>query len=255
MKALIGYTGFVGSNLIKQHYFHKKYNSSNINEIQNEKFNLIVCAGVSGTKWIANKYPDEDLKKIRKLLSNLSRVKCKKFILISTVDVYRKPHNVYENTPIETEGLHHYGKNRVLVEEFVKENFQDYHIIRLPAIYGDNIKKNFVFDLLNNHCLEWTHKDSVFQFYYLKNLWKDIEKVIENNIKLINFNSEPISARELAKECFNVEFNNITERPPADYNVKSIFSYLYNKDSCYMYSKNQVFKEMKEFIKSYTDNK
>ena len=181
MDALIGYTGFVGSNVAKQYSFDEKYNSSNIHEIQNKEFNLIVCAGVSGTKWLANKYPKEDLRKINKLLDNLSKVKCKKMILISTVDVYRESNNVNEDTPIEIERLHHYGRNRVVVEEFVKNNFDNYHIVRLPAIYGDNIKKNFVFDLLNSHCLEWTHKDSVFQYYHLKNLWRDIEKVFTWN--------------------------------------------------------------------------
>ncbi|WP_202710552.1 NAD(P)-dependent oxidoreductase [Sporosalibacterium faouarense] len=252
MNGLIGYTGFVGGNLDKQFRFDIRYNSSNIDEIQGEDFNILVCAGVSGIKWIANKYPNEDLQKINNLLNNLSKVSCKKMILISTVDVYVEPNNADENTNIRIDGLHPYGKNRVKVERFIQNSFENVSIIRLPAIYGEGLKKNFVFDLLNNHCLEWTHRDSVFQYYHLKNLWKDIRVVIEKNIPIINFNSEPVSAKELAKECFEVDFENVTERLPLNYDIRSIHSNLFNEGSNYMYSKNQVFEEMRKFIKKYT---
>lgn len=254
MNGLIGYTGFVGSNLDKQYNFDKKYNSSNITEIEKENFDLLVCAGVRGTKWIANKYPDEDLINIKKLLNNLDTVNCKKIILISTVDVYKEPYNVNENDIINLEGHHTYGINRAMVEDYIKNKFKDYHIVRLPAIYGENIKKNFVFDLLNNHCLNWTHRDSKFQYYHLKNLWKDILKVIDSNIKVINFNSEPISGKELAKKCFNIDFNNITEKPPSSYNIKSIYSRLFNERSNYMYDKEEVFNDMKKFIVNYKNS-
>lgn len=251
MKALIGYTGFVGGNLDRQVCFDRKYNSSNIREIANKEFNLIVCSGVSGTKWLANKHPDEDLGKINVLIDNLKRVKCKTMILISTVDVYRTPNNVDEDTILEIEDLHPYGRNRILVEKFIRENFDNHYIIRLPAIYGQGLKKNLVYDLLNNHCLDWTHKDSVFQYYHLKNLWKDIQVAVDNNIRAINFNAEPISAHELAKVCFDIDFNNITEKPPVNYDIKSKYAYLYNNKSDYMYDKKQVIEDMNSFVANY----
>ena len=42
---LIGYTGFVGGNLLRQSEFQKLYNSSNIAEIQEQQFDYLVCAG------------------------------------------------------------------------------------------------------------------------------------------------------------------------------------------------------------------
>ncbi len=255
MKALIGYTGFVGSNLDKQLNFDIRYNSSNIHQIINKEFDLVVCAGVSGTKWIANKFPEKDLLKINILLTNLQKIKCKKIILISTVDVYKTPNKVSEDTLLDKENLHAYGYNRILVEEFIKENFKDYFIIRLPAIYGDGLKKNFVYDLLNSHCLTWTHKSSVFQYYHLKNLWKDIKLAVDNNIKVINFNSEPISAYELAKTCFDINFNNVTKKPPVYYDVRTKYSYLYNTKSDYMYNREQVISDMKDFANNYYPKK
>ena len=48
--ALIGYTGFVGTALARQHDFDAFYNSKNIETIKGEHFNLVVCAGAYGLK-------------------------------------------------------------------------------------------------------------------------------------------------------------------------------------------------------------
>jgi hypothetical protein len=61
-RALVGYTGFVGSNFMQQHSFTSLFNSKNINEIADQQFNLLVCAGVSAVKWLANQEPENDLK-------------------------------------------------------------------------------------------------------------------------------------------------------------------------------------------------
>ena len=58
--ALIGHSGFVGSNLARQTRFDSTYNSSNIESIAGQEFDLLVCAGVRAEKWIANANPDAD---------------------------------------------------------------------------------------------------------------------------------------------------------------------------------------------------
>lgn len=147
---LIGYTGLVGSNLMLQRSFNKTYNSRNISEIEGEKFDQLVCAGVSGTKFLANGYPEQDKNNILKLIENIKKIReVKKFILISTVDVYPNVSAGDETTDIENIGLnHYYGTHRADVEKFIKEYFDDYLIVRLPAIYGENLKKNFIFDMI-----------------------------------------------------------------------------------------------------------
>ena len=54
---LIGYTGFVGSNLSEQKSFSEYFNSSNIEKIKNHEFDMLICAGLSGTKYKINKKP------------------------------------------------------------------------------------------------------------------------------------------------------------------------------------------------------
>ncbi len=44
--ALIGYTGFVGSNLLRMRPFSRLYRSTNIEAIACERFDLVVCAAL-----------------------------------------------------------------------------------------------------------------------------------------------------------------------------------------------------------------
>jgi hypothetical protein len=45
MDALIGYSGFVGSTLLKQRHFDSLFRSTNIDEIVGKTFDMVVCAG------------------------------------------------------------------------------------------------------------------------------------------------------------------------------------------------------------------
>ena len=106
--ALIGYSGFVGSTLLKQTVFEGLYRSTNIGEIEGKSFDTVVCAGAPAQKWIANREPEADRQKIEGLIAHLTSVRCKTFILISTVDVFKNSIGVDEETPVD-EGLHAYG--------------------------------------------------------------------------------------------------------------------------------------------------
>ena len=65
---LIGYTGFIGSNLARQYDFTEFFRSTNIREIEGRAYDLLVCAGISAAKWLANRAPEEDRAAIDRLL-------------------------------------------------------------------------------------------------------------------------------------------------------------------------------------------
>ena len=92
-KALIGFSGLIGKNLKDQTNFQYKFNTKNINSIQKQSFNIVVCAAAPGKMHIANQYPEEDKKKIQSLIKNLKKLKTDKFILISTIQVFEKLNN------------------------------------------------------------------------------------------------------------------------------------------------------------------
>ncbi|QUI21130.1 NAD(P)-dependent oxidoreductase [Vallitalea pronyensis] len=246
--ALIGYTGLVGSHLNRQLVCHGKYNRKNIEEIRGKQYDLIICAGMYGTKWYANKFPEEDLEAIYQLINSLKGVNCGYLVLMSTVDVYKYPVAVDEDTTVDTDGLHSYGKHRYMVETFVREHFEQHLIVRLPALFGQGLKKNFLYDLIHDQCLHWTHKDSQYQYYNLAYLWQDVQRAMKAGISLLHVNSEPITARELAQVCFQKDFLNETDAKPMLYDVRSRYV-KHDGHSPYMYSKNHVMADIKRFIK------
>ena len=65
MRAIIGHTGFVGSNIIEHMDFDYMFNTKNIQDITLHEYDLIVCTGISALKWYANQNAEEDLEKIK----------------------------------------------------------------------------------------------------------------------------------------------------------------------------------------------
>lgn len=144
---LVGSTGFVGSNLILKHDFWGCCHSLNVGNYYDAGPDLCVYAGVPSMMFIANDNPEEDYHIMENARENLRKICPKKTVLISTIAVYDKAAGLYENDDIVTENLTAYGRNRLQLEEWVKEDFDDTHIIRLPALYGVHMKKNFIYDI------------------------------------------------------------------------------------------------------------
>lgn len=149
MKIIVGHTGFVGSNLAENVSFDYCFNSKNIQDSFGLNPDVLVYSGVRAEKFLANKEPEKDFQIILEAIDNIKKINPKKVVLISTVDVYPNPVSVDENTEIDLENVQPYGKNRLYLENWVASNFNDYVIVRLPGLFGKNIKKNFIFDLIS----------------------------------------------------------------------------------------------------------
>jgi len=250
-RALIGYTGFVGNNLNQQTHFDYVYNSKNIQTASNEEYDLVVCAAPSAVKWKANQNPEEDLHHINALIDGIREIKTGTFIQISTVDVYKTPQMVYEDTPLDCDELHAYGRNRIYLESFIKKNFKSRLIIRLPALFGDGLKKNFIFDLLNDNRLDLTDRESEFQFYSLTHLWSDITLALQNSLTELNISTEPLKVQVVAKECCGVDFQNRTEQPPVKYDMRSRYDHLFQGHDGYLYDKKTVLSDLHAYVSRY----
>ncbi|MBS7526801.1 NAD(P)-dependent oxidoreductase [Fusibacter paucivorans] len=148
MKVLVGYTGFVGGNLKVQTAFDAYYNSKNIREAFGLKPDLLVYCGVKAEKYMAIQNPEADRLHIEEAMANISAIAPKKIVLISTIDVYPKPLHVDEATmpSVDAFDKNAYGKHRLMLEAYVREHF-DALIVRLPALFGLGLKKNFIYDL------------------------------------------------------------------------------------------------------------
>lgn len=246
--ALIGHTGFVASNLLRDLQFDELYNSQNIAEITGKSFKKIVCAGVSAVKWWANQHPEEDKAQIDRLLNSLRTVKVDTFILISTVDIYAEVNGATEDDLPSLDGLHFYGRHRWYVEEFVKQNFAKYHIIRLPALFGPGLKKNIIYDLLNSHRLDIINPQSSFQWYPLARLARDMEIIETANVSLINLAAEPVKTEVIINRYFPsvpIGSNASTE---VHYDMHTKYAYLFDQNSHYVIQKDDILFELDVFL-------
>lgn len=248
--ALIGYTGFVGTTLLKQTNFTHLFRSINIEEIANQHFNLVVCAGAPAQKWLANKNPNNDFQNIKQLISYLETINCDRFVLVSTVDVFKNPIRVDENSHIDEISLHPYGLHRRMLEKFVIERFNNHHIIRLPGLVGPGLRKNVIFDLLNQNNLHSINSQNIFQFYPMTYLWSDIQTAIRMNLPIIHLTSEPLSVETVAKEGFGLEFQQKIPGSSVSYDMCSIHDTLFGGCNGYQYDKQAIIQAIQDYVQS-----
>ncbi len=144
---LVGSTGFVGGNLLAAHDFADACHSSDIAAQYGTRPDLCVYAGVPAAMFLANADPEADLAVMAAARRNLQKIAPKEVVLISTIAVYADSRGKYEEDAPDTEGLSAYGRNRLQLEQWVRQDFPDALIVRLPALYGKGLKKNFLYDL------------------------------------------------------------------------------------------------------------
>lgn len=248
--ALIGYSGFVGSTLLRQRSFEHLFRSTNITDARNGRFDLVICAGAPAQKWIANRDPEGDAANITRLIEDLDRITCERFVLISTVDVFEHPLGVDEHTAPEEGRLHPYGINRLRLERFVEKRFPGALIIRLPGLVGPGLRKNVIYDFLNENNLDAIDSRGVFQFYPMVNLWKDIEIGLDAGLRLLHLTAAPISVAEVAREGFGRDFAQEIVPSPAQYDLRSRYASFYGVEGQYQYSKRETLLAVRAYAQS-----
>ena len=246
MRALIGHSGFIGGNAARQWPFDALFNSSNIDELRGGDFDEIVCAAPAAEKWKANADPEGDARSIGRLETALNETKARRFILISTVDVYPSPREVDERMEIGDDA-EPYGRHRLRLERFVRGRFADAIVLRLPGLFGPGLKKNALFDLLHDHLVERIDGRGIFQFYDVGNLRQDIERCIARGIRLLNVATEPIGIADIARDLFGRELAIGGGETPR-YDVRTIHAASWNRGDGYLYGRDQVLAQMKRFV-------
>lgn len=204
MNALVGCTGFVGSNIYAAGGMDRGFHSRNIEEAYGLKPDLLIYAGLRAEKYLANREPEKDMELILQAEENIGKINPKKLVLISTIDVFKEPVGVDETSQVFSDGLGAYGLNRYRLECFVRETYPDALIIRLPGLFGQNIKKNFIYDLIHvipfmlkeDKFLELAERDLSLKefynrqpngFYRCRELLPDEETILKAKFKALQF--------------------------------------------------------------------
>lgn len=303
MNVLVGNTGFVGSNLWASGGMDLGFHSSNIQEAYGLEPDLLIYAGLRAEKYLANHAPEKDMEQILEAEENIRRIHPKQLVLISTVDVYQVPVNVDEDSVIETEGLQPYGYNRYVLEQWVRGQYPDALIVRLPGLFGKNIKKNFIYDMIHvipfmlkedkmeelsakepsllsyytrqdngffrcnvlskqerttlKHmfrqlgftALNFTDSRNVYQFYPLSRLWSDLQKALNQKIRLLNIATAPVSAAELYEYLNGDTFINPISANPVRYDFKTKQDTVFGGADGYLMAKEEVMSAIGTFVR------
>jgi hypothetical protein len=221
MISLIG-NGLIGKRLQTFLPVNYIFTSNNIDRLAQYQVNTIYCAAPSGNRIWAEQYPEQDTALCEQLMNNLLQVKDIKLILISTGDTQVRPNTVY-------------GRNRLQLENLVKDNFKQYHIVRLPSLIGNDITKNMLYDI--KHQTPWLNKinaDAWLQWYPLSRLETDLTNLVA---KEYNLCSEPIQNWEIVNE-FATNLNLTTHPADLKYDLKP-----------YTVTKQEVFDAIREYLK------
>ncbi|HUQ20925.1 MAG TPA: NAD-dependent epimerase/dehydratase family protein [Gemmatimonadaceae bacterium] len=245
--ALIGSSGFVGSNLLRNREFGTTFSSTNIDEIRGREFRTLICAAPGAEKWKANRDPDGDKASVMRLWESLRAARAEKVILISTVDVYPRPVDVDELTPIDFDAGTPYGRHRLELERLVSEYFNAL-IIRLPGLFGPGLKKNALYDLLHDHQVDAIDPRAVYQFYDVTRLARDIDIAENAQLSSLNVATEPIAIDVVAHQIFARILALPDDRIAARYDMRTRHAGLFGGKFGYLQSAEDVLQDMKAWV-------
>lgn len=241
MDVLIGKTGFVGGHLVRKHRFDLEIHRANIELISGANADVLVCAGIPAQKWIANQDPVSDWQNISNLAQVLTSLSAKRAVLVSTVDVYDNPYIVDEDDTPSLNATSAYGRNRTWFEFFFRAQFPESLILRLPALYASDVRKNLVHDLLHGKSDQWEqmNPNSTFQFFDTTQTWSIIQEAWRLKLSLVNVTSEPVTAQQIAN-LFGVSLG--SKSLAHSYDVRSRYADEFGGSGGYFYSKEEILK-------------
>ena len=246
---LIGYTGFVGGTLASAASFDAYFNSSNVDALRGQRFDLVVCAGVSAVKWLANKEPEADRAGIARLTDALAKAQVGELVLISTIDVYPQPSaGGDEATTIDPARNHAYGRHRLELERWCKQHFGVVRVVRLPALFGTGLRKNAIYDLLHDNMVGSINPAGVFQWYPLERLWMDIETLRREKLELVNLFTEPLAMSRIIDAMFSAAAVGPAVLPAPRYDMQTRYGRVFGGADRYIMDADAVFEALSRYV-------
>ena len=240
MYFIIGGKGLTGSAFVR--YFDQtntKYEiiqKENKNEFIGKSCDVLIFANGNALKYKANKEPLFDFNaSIASLAEYVHGIKFKKFVHLSTVDVYDRKTDedtTKEDVKINPSLLDVYGYHKLLAENYVKHFCNDYLIFRLPGLVGIGTKKNPAYDFCKQGKEVMISPNSTMNFINTSLITKSILKILGLKISNQVFNlasKNSIKIRDIEKIVgFNSEYTNDADSYIQNYqiNTKKIQEYV-----------------------------
>lgn len=250
MKILIGNTGLIGQTVQRYEKFDYQFNSKNLDTFEEIIGNggelFLTC--LPATKWLVNKNLSADMDNMYNIIKTISTKSYSKVILISTIDVYNDSPIGVDETYAPNISKLSYGNNRYFFELMVRECIKtdDLKIFRLPALFNNLIKKNVLYDLINDNNVNQINQNSTFQWYNIDNLISDINKFSKQypTETLFNLFTEPIHTSEIVG-LFPHHVDKVQNASKIEYNYQTkLGGYIDNKDN--------ILKQIKQLVNEFS---
>lgn len=195
---IIGATGFVGSNYLKINSNARVVTREELFfDPKKEVCEKLVIAAPSANKWFANKNPLQDKADIERLFQHITRkFEPTRILLFSTIDVYGGLSGVTEKS--KENPSNPYGQSRDFLAKSLS-SFCPTTSIRLPGLFGPNLKKNLLFDIQHERreFISKVNRNSSYQ-------WIDVRQAIgmantfyAEGMEKVNIVTEPISVVDI----------------------------------------------------------
>ena len=178
--ALIGYTGVIGSKVFEQLQSFKQYevdgfNRDNLSELLQQEYDCVICTAPSSEKFKTNIGLVNPVEEIERLVDTIAKVKTKQFVLVSSQSALHS-----ENR---------YGQVQNEVCQAVLQHHSNHSIYFMDTLYGENLTKGFVHDLIHRQwsfvTKEQLEKIPDLQSYYHPVTEQVAERVQEVPLKLL----------------------------------------------------------------------
>jgi dTDP-4-dehydrorhamnose reductase len=165
----------------------------------NKHDNVIILTAISNPTWV---YKNPKISKninvisTKKIIDDLQGVECKVFFM-SSIEVFDGKKGNYDEKSIP-KPLNLYGKQKLLIEKYLKKKIKKYCIIRTSFIVGNDPKQRCPVKLTHDSLLEKNArmaKDNFFAITSVKDLCQSIYKILYNK-KFKNLNICHLSSKE-----------------------------------------------------------
>lgn len=263
MIALVGYTGFVGSNIYVRasNRIEGVYDTQNVEKAYGLEPDVLVFAALRSDKQLAQRAPYEDYEQVLEAQRNIKKINPAKLVLISTTDVYKNPVGVDEENSVfavgsdkaDKVGVMPYCLNRYYFEEWARKNYPDLLIMRLARPYGLNMKNNFLKDFTDESVMKQIDSKSKYQLYPLSRIWEDIQTALVEKLPIVNMTSEPVSAEEIYHCLTGKHWKSASEKEASKKmltteDVMTIHANKFGGSGNYICSKSEILGSIKQFV-------
>ncbi len=168
---VVGGGGFIGSAYIR--LFDQlgiecaSINRANYAEHVGRSCDVLINANGNSRKYLAERDPKAEFDAtVRPVVYTLEDFRAGTYVFLSTGDVYvgqELPQITREELVLDPRLMSRYGLHKFMAESFVRALHPDWLIIRMGGFVGPGLRKNAIFDMLNDKPL-WLDLNSELQF-------------------------------------------------------------------------------------------